>query len=297
MAQELLQGVAGKLRFVNLDQDGVPAPAAGAVTVRVVRADGTEVLPAGSATTAGAGTGEYERALTAAQLGTLDQLTVTWTDAGDGSVHVTVAEVVGAFLFSVAQARASDPTFVDATYPTAEVVEVRALVEDVIESAVEQALGRRVAFVPRFRRAVLSGNGLDTVDLPDYFVRTIRSATITGEAAFTSTELEDLVAASGQMVSTLRTWTRGNRNVAVAYEHGMDGGPPIIQRAGLLLFRAWLPAFRSTSTAGVSGIKSLSVEGLSLGFDSPKGDTTGIAEVDRLISSWLAGPVLASVPT
>lgn len=297
MIQQVLQGVAAKLRFVNTDQDGSPAAAAGVVTVRVTRSDGTEVLPTGSATTAGAGTGEYERALTPAQTASLDLLTATWTDAGDASVHVTKAEIVGGYAFSVVEARAADSMFVEATYPTPIVVQARAEVEEAVESVIEQALGRRVGFVPRFRRVVLSGNGLDVVNLPDYFVRSVRSVTVDDETAFSAGELADLAPASGQLTSTLRTWTRGTRNIVVSYEHGLDSPPAVIKRAALLLFKAWLPAFkRSGDEISLASAKSAHLEGVGLSFDVRSGDATGITEVDRLVKTWLATPDLASVP-
>lgn len=292
MEQRVLVDVAATLEWTNVDQDGAAAPAAGAVTVKVDRDDGSAVLPAGTATI-GAGDGLYKVALTAAQNDRLDLLKATWTDAGDGSEHVTRHEVVGAYWFTEAQARAADPGFTEAAYPS-EVVELAGReVEDAIELQVRQALGKGVSFVSRYRRVVVSGSGLDVVELPDYFVGPVRSVAIADEAAFGAGELADLVAESGHLSSTLRTWTLGRRNIDIAYKHGLDSPPPVIRRAGLLLFKAWLPAFKQTAAAYPGPLRSLSAEGLSLGFSTASG-ATGVDAVDRLVETWLATPSIAS---
>lgn len=286
--QRVLQGVAGKLRFTNLDQDGIPTASAGAVTVKVVRADGTEVLPAGSATTAGAGAGEYERALTPVQLSTLDRLTATWSDAGDGSAHVTETDVAGGVYFNTTEGRALDSAFTEAAYPTAAVVACR----DAVEDAIESICGR--SFVPRFAQETHSGDGSTSLWIGHLFPRTVRSLTV-GGVAFSGAELGDLgLDDAGELVRlTLGRFASGNRNLVVAYEHGEDAPPPLIRRAALLLFKAWLPAFRDAG-GSPGGLVGLSVEGLSLRFGASAGDTTGIDAVDRLITMWRGtSPVFA----
>ena len=291
--QRVLAGVAANLEWTNVDQDGNATPAAGVVTADVERADGTVLLI--DAATVDAGGGLYKVALTAVQNDLLDRLKATWTDAGDGSTHVSYHEVVGAYWFTVAQARAADSTFTETAYPTPVIEEASRQVEDVIEAQIAQSLGKGVSFVPRFRRAILSGNGLDVVDLPDYFVRTVRAISVAG-TAFTEAELDDVVAASGQLTSGQRLWTRGTRNVVVDYEHGLAAPPPIIRRAALLLLKAWLPAFREeTAAAGGGRLRSLSVEGLAMGFSDGAGEGTGVDTVDRLVETWLSSPDLASV--
>ena len=111
--QRVLQRVAATIRVDMVDQDGAAAAAAGAVTVTVVRADGTVVATDRAATLQTGSTGTYEAALTAAETATLDQLTCTWKD-GATTRAVTVVDVVGRYMFTIAEARNSDPTLIDA---------------------------------------------------------------------------------------------------------------------------------------------------------------------------------------
>lgn len=291
--QRILVQTAATLRWTNLDQDGAPAEPAGAVTVAVERSDGTEVIPATGATP-GPGTGERSVQLTAAQNDRVDALTATWTDAGDGSAHVTQHEVVGGFLFSEAEGRSMADEFADtARYPKELVLAVRRQVE----SAIEGICGR--AFVPRFKVATLDGEGDASLWLDDLFPRVVRSASV-GGVALTAGQLADLVLdASGEVRRRSGYWARGDANVVVAYEYGDDlhrGNNPVVKRAGLELFKAWLPgAAAAASAPTLSGITRLSVEGLSLGWSSPTtGDSTGVDAVDRLIQTWRGSrPVLA----
>src|SRR4051812_41669308 len=91
-------GAAASLQVTWTDELDEPASAAGAVTVRVQKADGTDVVTAGSSTT---GSNPYVRALTAAQNATLELLTATWTDAGSSATRTTRHEIVGGFFFPI----------------------------------------------------------------------------------------------------------------------------------------------------------------------------------------------------
>jgi hypothetical protein len=292
---------SGALLSHSFYADEVATAADGTVAVEITRADGT-VLASGNATLVAGPPPSYTFPLPAQD--DLDDLDVRWsgTFSGLSQAQLDQVEIVGGFFFSGVEGRAADPAFADqATYPAAALRQCRHEVEETIESVIQAALGKRVAFVPRFRRAVLSGTGLDAVELPDYFVRTVRSVTITGETAFTVAELADLVAESGRLSSTLRTWTSGRRNVVVAYEHGLDGPPPQIRRAALLLLKAWLPAFkRAGDEVVLSNARSIRLEGVGLSFGEGSRDssgiTTGVDAADQLIHSWLASPALASVP-
>lgn len=217
-------------------------------------------------------------------------------DVDDEVRFVDAGSEIDVGYFSVLEGRGADPSFSDPPYSDEDIRQARREVEEAIEAAVAQALGKGVSFIPRTRQITINGSGDDSIDLPDYFVRSVFSASI-GGVPLTSAQLADLIAASGQLSSTLLTWTRGMRNVVVAYEHGMDAPPAIIRRAALLLLKAWLPAFKASgSDPGARGIRSLSAEGISMSFMDAEGDSTGVADVDRLIKSWLASPDLASVP-
>ena len=144
--QRIVRATAATLTVTLVDQDGEPSDAAGAVTVRVQRADGTDVLAAGTATTNPAGTGTYSVALTAAQTATLDLFTATWTVSGI-NVAVTLHEIVGGVYFTVAEARARDASISTSAYTAEAVRQARAEVEQQCEMITG------VAWVPRFRRA------------------------------------------------------------------------------------------------------------------------------------------------
>lgn len=280
--------------------NGVLANSSTPVTVTVTRSDGS-VLVADAATSSPA-TGVYRYSLQPqAQLDRLRFVySGTWSAGlqSESQIH----DLVGGFFISEAEARTADPTFSAASFSVGEVWACREMVEDAIEGYVARALGKGVAFVPRFRQLFASGAGLPTLSLPDYFVRSIRAARIAG-VAVTSTQLADLVAASGELASTLVTWPRGMRNVELAYEHGLDEPPPLIRRAALLMLKEWLPAFKQTSdqlAAARGQVRSLRLDGVGLSFGAAGGSmrssSSGVAAADDLLDAWLASPPLASVP-
>jgi hypothetical protein len=79
----------------------------GTVTIGITRADGTSLVAAGTAT-AGSGTAARTFNLTTTHTALLDSLTVTWTSTLKGTL-VSYLEVVGGFLFNLADARALSP--------------------------------------------------------------------------------------------------------------------------------------------------------------------------------------------
>src|SRR5438105_2468884 len=79
----------------------------GVVTIQIDHEDGTNLVAAG-ATTSGTGVAPRTFALTTTHTASLDVLKATWTSPSQGT-QVTYAEVVGGFLFSVADARALKP--------------------------------------------------------------------------------------------------------------------------------------------------------------------------------------------
>lgn len=275
--QRILRGTAATLSYVNLDTEGSPAAANGAVTVRVVRADGTEVLPAGTATTAGTGTGEFSVSLTPAQTALLDELTVTWTDSD--SSHTTKAEVVGGFYFSVGEARASDSTLENAgKYPDADILAARAEVEQEFEEITG------VAFVPRYHRILLSGSGKTSQRIPSRRIRAIRSVEVDG-VAWTTSDV-----ASVRFVGNVLARADGGffpvgvRNIVVAYEHGWDRPPADVRRAALLRLRSLLNA---NKTGIPDRATSFTVtEGGTYRLATAGKDRTGIDSVDAVLARY-----------
>jgi hypothetical protein len=233
----------------------------GTVTVGINKADGTVLVAAGSATS---GTGSSPRTfnLTTTHTAALDKLQVTWTSTLKGTL-VSYVEVVGGFLFGLAEIRAVTPINDTVNYLTADIVDTRTAVEQ----AIEQACG--VAFAGRYALERYSGDGSNVLQLNHPLPSSIRSVTITG-TAFTAPQLADLtMAASGAIYSTLTYFTWGQNNIVVGYEHGYQEPPMEIRRAALLLAKMWLVGRRNpiddravTFNAGADGgTYSLAVPG------------------------------------
>lgn len=233
--QRVLVGTAASLSAAFPGQDGEPVDP-GVTTVEVRRGDGSVLLAAGTATSGSPGT-TRSVALTAAQNGLVDLLAATWTRA-DGSTLVTEHEMVGGFYFNVAEARAAEASLTAAKYPDADVQAVRQEVED----ECERICGR--AFVPRYKRLVVSGRGLPALLLDVVDVRAVRSVRAYTDAdsytAFTADELADLRAnaATGELSRvSLGVFPTGAGNLVIEVEHGTDSPPPEVKRMSMQRLR------------------------------------------------------------
>lgn len=286
--QRILQGTAATLTVTMLDQDGVTADAAGAVTVRVQKADGTDVLAAGTATTNPAGTGTYAVALTAAQTATLDVLTATWTDAGDSSTTTTRHEIVGGYYATIADLRALANLADTSKFTNDELIAARRWFEELVERYTG------TAFVPRYGRIWVSGSSSSSL-LPNVGpLRSLRSArSYTDATTYTSFSVSDL--ADVQVDDwrlyrrSLGVWDYGTSNLLLEIEYGYDRPPADVRDAALI-------AIRSHLLNDQSGRPMLSVAdgaGGTTRFAIP-GDNrpTGIPEVDTILNRYRQ-PVLA----
>jgi hypothetical protein len=233
----------------------------GTVTVGITRADGTVLVAAGTATS-GTGTSARTFNLTTTHTAALDKLQVTWTSTLKGTL-VSYVEVVGGFLFSIAEARAITPLNDTTAYTTADIADVRTAVEQ----AIEQAAG--VAFAGRYALERCNGDGSNVLQLKRPLPSIIRSASIGGTALSVS-QLADLtMTPSGAVYSTLTYFTWGQNNIVVGYEHGYQDAPMEIRRAAVLLAKMWLVGRRNpiddraiTFNAGADGgTYSLAVPG------------------------------------
>ena len=246
----------------------------GTVTVGITDQAGNVVLAPG-ATTGGTGTNARTRALTAAQAAELDRLAATWSSSTKGDI-VTYVEVVGGFLFSLAEARA-DPDLVDTTEYTADELKVA---RTLAESALEDACGR--AFVPRYSREVLTGGGY-RLTLARTSIRSIRSVTVNG-TALTATQIAGL-RFDGRHVHYSGGWFSDDGGVVIDYEHGMDFPPPRLARAALILAKNWLikgpidDRAVSIPAGDAGGVISLATPGV-------RGAVFGIPEVDLVVQRY-----------
>lgn len=249
----------------------------GAVTIRVDRADGTNLVPAGTATS---GTGAAARTftLTASDTALLDNLTAVWSSSLRGSL-TTHVEVVGGFLFDISDARALKPLDNVAAYPAARIVAERTAAEMMLEDSCG------VAFVPRYARRTVRGDGTRTLLLPHARVRAARSIAVDG-VAFSAAEIA-AVRVRSVGLEAARPLPRGS-SVAVSYEHGHDSPPPFVSRAALLQARRWLmeQPFDERTTRVETDAGTISL--LSAGRYGP----SDLPEVNAAIAQYSAGPLV-----
>lgn len=209
----------------------------GIVTVNVTReSDGSAVVTGATATGTGAASRAYT--LTADNTAALDILTVVWSGTIDATA-VTLTqecEVIGDWLFTIAEARAAHEALVEASYPDATIQAAR----ERIAEWFEQICG--VSFVERYRRVVASGDGTCELLLPAPAMRVsaVRRAEerTSGSQTWTALSAGDLadvlVEPTGLLVrETTGVWTLGRRNWRIAYEHGWEQVPEAIKLAAL----------------------------------------------------------------
>ena len=211
--------------------DGVPADPTGSPTVTVTRqSDGTTVT-AGAITNEPA-TGTWSVTIPATSNTLLDTLTVDWSATVNGipQEYVDTVEVAGDVLFTVADARAVKPLDNATDYPTPAILAMRTLVEE----SLEDVCG--VAFVPRYRRTTLNGDGGTTVMLDRPMVRAIRTVTIDG----TTINPSDVAVTPTGVLYHAGRWAKGTSNITVTYEHGHPYPPARVAHAALRLAKRWL---------------------------------------------------------
>lgn len=266
--------------------DEAALSADGAVTVDLIKADGTALLE--NQATSNPGVGQYKYIL--APQSDLMRLTVVWTGTFSGVVQsiTTYVEVVGGRYYALAEARASDSSLASTDrYPTSELEQVRLEVEDEFEEICE------VAFVPRFGRETISGNGRSTLMLRRNKIRRIISLTV-GSVAFSAENLSALsINEIGEIYNDGSAWSSGIQNIVVEYEYGYDAPPSDVRRAALIRQRHRLMANKSgvpdravSYSAAEGGTYSLATPGRA-GFE------TGIPEVDAVLKrySWVVSGI------
>lgn len=218
--QRILRGSAALLRATKLDGNGEPTPPVAPITATVTRSDGSTITP----TATGIDGNDATATLPAGSTADLDLLTVTWSD-NTGATWTSTHELVGGFLFSVADARASDRTLEDqGKYTDADILSRRTEVEQEFEEITGQA------FVPRF--ATYAGIGMGTFIVPHLRLRRIRRLSLDG-TAYTAAQLADLQTEPYGVLYAIR---RGAK-VEVAYEHGWDFPPADLKVAALTRLR------------------------------------------------------------
>ena len=263
--------------------DETPTDAIGAVTYSVKRLDGT-VVASGNATGPSA---QHVYTVTVPAQSQLDMLTVDWTGTVGGAAVTArdFIEVVGGFIFGLAEARAVPPALDATRYPTDKLAQKRIGVEQECETICGQA------FVPRFARVAFTldadarGTSITSkLALPHINVTALRAITVDG-AAQSVTGLS--VSQSGVLRGLVWTGTIIGSRIIVEYEHGMDYPPEDLKDACMLRLRSRL-------TQGDSGVPqralSFSVQdGGVYRLSTPSATKTGIPDVDGVYERYTIG--------
>lgn len=260
--------------------DETPTDATGAVTYSVKRLDGT-VVASGSAS-GPAPTGTYTFTVPAQTQ--VDTLTVDWTGLVAGATVTArdIVEIVGGYLFGLAEARAQPPALDTIKWPTAKLAQKRIGVETECEEICGQA------FVPRFARVQFTLDGdtrgttlVNKLTLPHIGVRTLRACTVDG---VTQSVAGLTVSQSGVLRGLTWAGVATGTSVIVEYEYGMDYPPEDLKDAAMLRLRSRL-------SAGDTGVPqralSFSVaDGGVYRLSTPSGKKTGIPDVDGPYERW-----------
>ena len=278
----VLRAAAATVQLFTYDATGALANGtAGGMTADVK--DSAGVAIAGSPftiTNPPAATGTYLLPLPAAQAA-MDVYDVTWHLA-DGSARYTQFEMVGGFLFTIADLQAFDPVLAGSTYTPAKILAVR----DAVEETFEHEQVGRAAWRLRGSRDLLDGSGTDTVMLNHVEPRSVVAASVNG-VALSSTELADLrLYDTGKLTrDQLGAWGHGVNNISVFYVHGFASTPAAIHIAAmrfaryLLVESAFGIAERSTGvfTEGGTGYR-LTIAG--------RDGWTGLPYVDSVLKQY-----------
>lgn len=290
MLTRILRTQAVTLSHV-FDPDEVPTGATGSVGYSLNRLDGT-VVTAGNATGPDENQSYY---FTYAGSATLDRLTLVWTaTVGDDVLTLDQdrVEVVGGHLFGLAEARGYDKLLANnIKYPTTLLKTTRNEVEDEAESICE------CAFVPRFERELLDGTGEASLRLMWPLTRVVRKVSVTNTFGdplvdFDADQLlrvapgdDGVLRLDSGFFWTASNWTwgafwpLGRRNVLVEYEHGLDGPPPSMNRAGKQRLKSLLLEATAALPDRAEGV---AITDTGTVVRRPDADSTGIPAVDAI---------------
>jgi hypothetical protein len=168
---QILAGSVGTVGATFTDGDGAPADP-GLTTVGITDLAGTVIVPASTATaTSGTASEVRSIAVSGSTTALLNSWVATWATANMGTITTRV-EIVGALLFTIADARGyGDKTLASATkYPSAVIERKRADLTDQFADILGYAP------VPRYSRDELSSIGETDLLLPSHYIRAVRSA-------------------------------------------------------------------------------------------------------------------------
>ncbi len=264
-------------------EDGTQSDA-GAVTVGIVDAAGNIIVAAGTATTKTGSGATTAYTYTLSIQTAVRKLTVTWTRTDTGATLTDIVDVVGAVLFTEADARgftvtgSQTPLASATSYPDAVICEARDRITDLFEQYCE------VSFIPRSYHLETAGTGGRTLKIPHHKVTQVLNCTISAVAQTASAIIplptERLLHHTTGVFSPPSA--ADPLNVHVTYEHGYTEPPLDIKRAALLLLlREVVPSDlpdRALSMSTADGTFRLAAPG----ENSP----TGIPTVDEVLNRY-----------
>lgn len=262
------------------NEDGVAQTIVAPVTVTIRDGAGT-VLVTDTPTIS---TGKLVYDCNASLLPNLDTYQITWTGVvgAEAQEWVTDVELVGGYLFEIADLRKEDRAFADTTkYPT----DLLRMVRTAAETVIEGKKAANVAFVPRGRRVRISGPGVydrntaeSGINVEDFETRSVYSASV-GGTALTNDQVYALICDDNTIWRSDAMWPVGRKNIVIHYEHGYGRPDPAITRAALMLAREYLVKSdipgRATATSIGDQMFRLTIAG--------RDGVTGIPDVDAAI--------------
>lgn len=253
----------------------------GSPTVTVTRvSDGSAVTT--GAVTDEAAQGTWSVTIPATSNTALDWYTVDWaaTVNSVSQEYLDTVEVVGDVLFTIAEARTQRPLDNTTLYSEAAIVAMRTRVEQ----ALEDVCG--VAFVPRYYRETITGDGTQTIATRWPKIRAIRSgvgAYGTYSTTLSAGDLAGIVLERSGFIYGY-PWTFGYQ-WTLGYEHGHDRPPERVRRAALLLARSWMVAGPIDDRAATF---NAGADGGTYGLVVPgrNGSWFGLPEVDAVANEY-----------
>jgi len=264
--------------FVGADGE-TPTDTASTPTAAVSREDGTS-LSALTVTASSVSDGVYSAALTTTHTSQLDRLKVTWggTAGSLAQSYVTELEVVGAHYATIPEIRDERGLDNMTTFPLHLIRRVR----DKWAQQIEDACG--VAFVPRYERDVLRGDGTPYLALSKIRPLSLIAVTIDGVSqTLTDFTLHDtgLIEYEGSVFPTSST----GPNVVVTYEHGFPNVPEDIRHEVVKAIRQEL--LRYVKDLPTDAISQAFPDGPTIRYSTPGTDRpTGILSLDAVLNRY-----------
>ncbi|WP_200209113.1 hypothetical protein [Micromonospora coerulea] len=255
-----LSGRVVNLAHTFLDDETALTPAA--VTVTITRAGATSSTATGTATKTGS-VYTYSPGML-----TPGVYTVRW-DGGATAVDVETVEVVGGYVFTIPELRASDEDLTVARYPAAEV----RLTREVVEAEFQRITGR--SFTPR--TAFLSLSELPECGDPLPFLDVASVTTTGGTAASLAFERVGPLAFMPELPD-------GATGIEVVY--GFQSVPTGISRAAKLYARWLLLEERSSIPDRATSFQPADGGTYTLATPGRAGSETGIPTVDAVLDGF-----------